>query len=196
MILEDLMLIDKEMVARIIPFGGSNHWPLQLEVQGIGTPKNRNFRFENIWLTHPDFISNIANWWFEDLHIQGTRMFLLHKRLKHIKLRLKDWNKNEFGNIFEGKNLLKTNCRKSTKPLSRLALIKLEMFKLPIISKNGRIHVNKRKYFGDKNLEFNGLKKERETLDFSIDPPWQTKLITESLRSRMRESNFLIPTKI
>lgn len=30
-------------------------------------------------------------------------MFLLHKRLKHINLRLKDWKKNEFGNIFEGK---------------------------------------------------------------------------------------------
>ncbi|MCY6525066.1 hypothetical protein, partial [Actinobacillus pleuropneumoniae] len=27
-------------------------------------------------------------------------MFLLHKRLKHIKLKLKAWNKNEFGNIF------------------------------------------------------------------------------------------------
>ena len=30
-------------------------------------------------------------------------MFQLHKRLKHIKLRLKDWNKNEFGNIFAAK---------------------------------------------------------------------------------------------
>lgn len=30
-------------------------------------------------------------------------MFLLHKRLKHIKMKLKYWNKNEFGNIFVGK---------------------------------------------------------------------------------------------
>ena len=37
------------------------------------------------------------------MQVQGTKMFLLHKRLKHIKLRLKDWNKNEFGNIFEAK---------------------------------------------------------------------------------------------
>eukprot|EP00253_Pinus_taeda_P004728 PITA_04728 len=97
---EDLMLIDKEMIVRVLPFGGSDHWPVQLEVQGIGTPRNRPFRFENIWLTHPDFIINIENWWSEDLQIQGTRMFLLHKRLKHIKLRLKEWNKTEFGNIF------------------------------------------------------------------------------------------------
>jgi len=30
-------------------------------------------------------------------------MFLLHKRLKHIKLRLKEWNKKDFGNIFVDK---------------------------------------------------------------------------------------------
>ena len=30
-------------------------------------------------------------------------MFLLHQRLKHIKLWLKDWNENEFGNIFKAK---------------------------------------------------------------------------------------------
>jgi len=45
---KDLMLTNKEMIARILPFGGSEHWPVQLEVQGIGTPKNKPFRFENI----------------------------------------------------------------------------------------------------------------------------------------------------
>jgi len=30
-------------------------------------------------------------------------MLLLHIRLKYIKLRLNDWNKNEFGNIFAAK---------------------------------------------------------------------------------------------
>eukprot|EP00253_Pinus_taeda_P031791 PITA_31791 len=33
-------------------------------------------------------------------------MFILHKRLKHIKLKLKEWNKNEFGNIFEAKTVV------------------------------------------------------------------------------------------
>jgi len=97
---EDLMLNNKEMVEIILPFwrlrsldgstGGSGHW----------YPRNRPFRFENIWLSQPDFINNIAKCWLEDLNIQGTRMFLLQKRLKHIKLQLKDWNKNEYGNIF------------------------------------------------------------------------------------------------
>jgi len=48
MISEDLMLTNKEMIARILTFGGSDHWPVQLEVQSIGTPRNRPFRFENI----------------------------------------------------------------------------------------------------------------------------------------------------
>ena len=36
---EDLMLTDKEMTMRILPFGGLHHCPVQLEVQCIGTPK-------------------------------------------------------------------------------------------------------------------------------------------------------------
>ena len=35
--------------------------------------------------------------------VQGTKMFMLQQRLKHIKSRLKYWNKKEFGNIFKAK---------------------------------------------------------------------------------------------
>ena len=84
------MLTDKELTVRLLPFGGSDYWHVKMEVHGIGTPKNRPFRFENILLNHHDFISYIERWWKVNLHIQGTRMFLLHKRLKYIKLRLKD----------------------------------------------------------------------------------------------------------
>lgn len=40
---EDLMLIDNEITRRVLPFGGSNHWPVQLEIMGTGTPMNRPF---------------------------------------------------------------------------------------------------------------------------------------------------------
>eukprot|EP00253_Pinus_taeda_P034910 PITA_34910 len=110
-ITEDLMLNNKEMAESILPFGGSDHWLVQLEVKGIGTPRNRPFRLENIWLSHPDFINKISGWWSEYLHIQGTSMFLLHKRLKHIKCKLKDWNKKEFGDIFEGKKAVENKLQ-------------------------------------------------------------------------------------
>ena len=40
------------------------------------------------------------------MQVQGTKIFLLYKRLKYIKNKLKDWNKNEFGNIFEAKTIV------------------------------------------------------------------------------------------
>lgn len=89
-ILEDLILTSHNLVVTILLFGGSNHWPIQLEASFIGIPRNRPFKFENVWLTHPDFLSNIERWWTEDMQVQGTKMFLLHQRLKHIKQRLKD----------------------------------------------------------------------------------------------------------
>lgn len=105
-IFENLMLNGKEVTVRVLPFGGLDHWPIQLEIKGICTPRNKPFKFENIWLSHPDFISNIEKWWTEDLQIQGTSMYLLQKRLKHIKLRLKELNKKDFSNIFEEKKLV------------------------------------------------------------------------------------------
>jgi len=98
--LKDLMLLNKEIITEILPFGDSYHWSVQIKIKGIGTPRNRPFIFENIWLSHPDFGSNIEKWWLEDLQFQGSSMFLLRKRLKHIKMKLKYWNKNDFGNIF------------------------------------------------------------------------------------------------
>ena len=44
-------------------------------------------------------------------HIQGTRIFLLQKILKHIKQRLKDWNKNDFDNIFAGKEYVENKMQ-------------------------------------------------------------------------------------
>eukprot|EP00253_Pinus_taeda_P036567 PITA_36567 len=85
--------------------------------QGIDKPRNRRFRFENIWLSHPNFNNNITIWWAEDLEIQGTRMFLLQKRLKHIKLRLKEWNKKEYGNIFEAKKIVEGKMQKLNQTL-------------------------------------------------------------------------------
>eukprot|EP00253_Pinus_taeda_P007625 PITA_07625 len=71
MISEELMLIDKEISARVLPFGGSDHSPIQLEIKGMVCHRNRPLRFENIWLSHLDFTSNIEKWWSEDLQFQG-----------------------------------------------------------------------------------------------------------------------------
>jgi len=83
-------------------------------------------------------------------------MYLLQKRLKHIKLRLKEWNKLEFGNIFEAKKMVEKKCRSSTKTSSWRVLIKIKMSRQLYIIENGKAYVKKRKYSGGKNLEFSG----------------------------------------
>lgn len=108
---KELMLMNNEITTRILPFGGSDHWTIQLEIKGLDSPRNRPFRFENIWLAHSDLLSNTKDWWSEDLHIQESKMFLLHKRLKHIKSKLKDWNRKEFGNIFVNKKVVESKIQ-------------------------------------------------------------------------------------
>eukprot|EP00253_Pinus_taeda_P021718 PITA_21718 len=44
---EDLLLTGPTIIASILPFGGSDHWPVQLEATFMGTLRNRPFRFEN-----------------------------------------------------------------------------------------------------------------------------------------------------
>jgi hypothetical protein len=39
-------------------------------------------------------------------------MFQLYKKLKHIKSRLKEWNKDTFGNINEEKNKIEEKIKK------------------------------------------------------------------------------------
>jgi len=40
MISEEILLLDKEIIAYILPFGGLDHWPIQMEIKGIGTPED------------------------------------------------------------------------------------------------------------------------------------------------------------
>lgn len=114
---KDLMLKDKDIAARVLPFAGLDQWLVQLENQGIGTPRNIPFRFENIQLSHQDFINYIAISWVEELNIQGTRILPLQKRPKHIKLRLKEWNKKEYGNIVEAKKFVEGKMKELNQTL-------------------------------------------------------------------------------
>ena len=47
MVSEELLLRGSNISALILLFGGSDHWPVQLEVIFMGIPKNIPFRFEN-----------------------------------------------------------------------------------------------------------------------------------------------------
>jgi hypothetical protein len=92
-----------DMEGRILPWGGSNHWPVQLEANFQGTPKNRPLRFESFWLDHPSFKEKIKLWWTKDIQEQGTKMYRLQGRLKHVKKQINNGIKEVFGNISQEK---------------------------------------------------------------------------------------------
>jgi len=92
--------------SEILPSGGFDHWPITMKAAILGTPRNKPFRFEKFWLSHPEFISKIKQWWNDPLETRGTKIFKLQDKLKHIKTRLKSWNQEVFGNIFKDKKLL------------------------------------------------------------------------------------------
>jgi len=80
---------------------------VQLKVGFHTTPKNIPFRFEKFWIDHPTFKEKIKQWWQEEQKKQGNRMFKLYKKLKYIKNKLKEWNRDIFGNINTEKNDIK-----------------------------------------------------------------------------------------
>jgi hypothetical protein len=49
------MLDDLLMEASIFPASGSDHWPIQLWIDTVGSSQSNPFRFEKFLLSHPDF---------------------------------------------------------------------------------------------------------------------------------------------
>lgn len=103
LIVESILMEGIIVESDIIPCGGSDHWPVTLDAAVLGTPKNRPFRFERFWLSHPYFLKNIKSWWQEPINTRGTKMYRLQAKLRHIKACLKTWNHEVFGNIFKDK---------------------------------------------------------------------------------------------
>lgn len=106
LISESIMLQNLDMEANILPIGGSDHWPVQLHFTNMNKPQNRPFRFESFWIDHPTFMQNIQSWWTQTSVKSDNIMYIFQQKLKIIKAKLKCWNKNTFGNIFQAKKEL------------------------------------------------------------------------------------------
>jgi hypothetical protein len=65
------------------------------------TPQFNPFRFEKLWLLHPDFQHLAKEWWSKAAINHGSSMYRFQQRLKNFKVLLKQWNKDCFGNIFQ-----------------------------------------------------------------------------------------------
>jgi len=63
LISDNAVHIGGEFTASILPFSGSDHWPIALHWNRPGSSIRRPFRFEAFWLTHPDFHEFIRTTW-------------------------------------------------------------------------------------------------------------------------------------
>ncbi|VFQ97942.1 unnamed protein product [Cuscuta campestris] len=88
---------------------GSDHAPLLVECKSHGRPPARPFTFLNVWTEHEDFQKVVADSWRED--ITGNPMFVFGAKLKRLAHRLKRWNRDTFGHIFDRLKVLEQDVR-------------------------------------------------------------------------------------
>ena len=81
----------------------SEHFPILLEGRDLRRGSSP-FRFENMWLKVEGFKDLLKAWWEGD-NFNGSASFILAKKLKVVKTKLKEWNKDVFGRVDYMKNL-------------------------------------------------------------------------------------------
>jgi hypothetical protein len=101
LVTEEIMESGANLESLILPKAGSDHWPLALQIDMGEPPRYKPFRFEKFWLSHPDFKRLAKSWWEQAEIDHGSCMYKFQQRLKNFKQRLKQWNKDSFGNIIQ-----------------------------------------------------------------------------------------------
>ncbi len=92
--------ITQRRLSRIL----SDHFPILLECSQFSRGR-RLFRFENMWLKAKGFMEQVKKWW-EAYQFYGTPSYILAHKLKALKLDLKRWNEEVFGNVSFKRKLL------------------------------------------------------------------------------------------
>ena len=92
------------IVQRRLPRTLSDHFPISLSCGFMQRGKSP-FRFENMWLTVEGFSDRIKGWW-DTYCCSGTPSFVLAKKLKALKVDLRRWNREVFGDINHRKDRL------------------------------------------------------------------------------------------
>jgi len=73
-----------------------DHCPMVMKI--MSPPRtSKPFKFFNYWTTHPDFSNLVAQVW--DSPLNGNPMFILCSKLRLLKCRLKQLNKESFSDI-------------------------------------------------------------------------------------------------
>ena len=75
-----------------------------------GPRGKKPFKFENMWLKKEGFGGLVKQWW-DSYHFQGSPSFIFAYKIKALKMNLKKWNEEVFGNIDYNKSKLLDDLR-------------------------------------------------------------------------------------
>jgi hypothetical protein len=81
----------------ILPRTLSDHCPIVLRYNNVDWGP-RPFRFNNHWLNHKDFKGIVENCW-RSQEVTGWMGFILKEKLKGLKVKIKEWSKEVYGDI-------------------------------------------------------------------------------------------------
>ncbi|KAK1263721.1 hypothetical protein QJS04_geneDACA009440 [Acorus gramineus] len=77
--------------------GLSDHSPLKVTVLPSSSMGPKPFKYFKMWELHPEFWGVVENAW--SVPFEGSPLFILAKKLQHLKMILKHWNNTVFGPI-------------------------------------------------------------------------------------------------
>ena len=106
---------------RRLPRFLSDHFPILLSC-GFLQKRRSPFRFQNMWLKSEGFHNRVQQWWSSYLYI-GSPSYVLNQKLNSLKVDLRKWNKEIFGDVYLRKNDLQAQIQdldlvEETRPLS------------------------------------------------------------------------------
>lgn len=94
---------------RMLPQVIYDHCPLLLEACGFCKGRCA-FKFEKMWLKAKGFVERVQQWWNGYCFVD-SRSFILAQKLKALKVDLKKWNREEFGDLaLRKKKVCCLNC--------------------------------------------------------------------------------------
>ncbi|WKA09802.1 hypothetical protein VitviT2T_027421 [Vitis vinifera] len=96
-----------QSIQETLPRWTSDHSSICLETNPLkwgSTP----FKFENMWLLHPEFKEKFRDWW-QECTVEGWEGHKFMRKLKFIKSKLKEWNIVVFGDLRERKKHILTD---------------------------------------------------------------------------------------
>uniref|UniRef100_A0A2N9E3N6 Endonuclease/exonuclease/phosphatase domain-containing protein n=1 Tax=Fagus sylvatica TaxID=28930 RepID=A0A2N9E3N6_FAGSY len=85
------------VIQRRLPRVLSDHFPVLLDCGRVIGGK-RPFRFEKMWLKANGFVERVRGWW-NSYSFSSSASFIMANKLKALKVDLKQWNSQEFGNV-------------------------------------------------------------------------------------------------